>query len=155
MGACCEFLGFVCFRRVRIKKLSLCAILLLESKLNSKSSIAHNDSFTFRTRSKKMSPPTQQEPPMTTYDTGLMPAEHTVVLQNVSWETYEHLLADHVDASTPRFTFDRGVLEVMSPSAEHERYKQALSLLVEMLADGLGIDIENLGSTTLDRKSVV
>ena len=91
---------------------------------------------------------------MTTYDTGLMPAEHTVVLQNVSWETYEHLLADHVDASTPRFTFDRGVLEIMSPSAEHERYKQALSLLVEMLADGLGIDIENLGSTTFKRSKL-
>ena len=84
----------------------------------------------------------------------LTPAEQRVVLQNVSWETYEHLLADHVDASTPRFTFDHGVLEIMSPSAEHERYKQAMSLLVEMLADGLGIDIENLGSTTFKRSQL-
>src|SRR5256884_2466459 len=84
----------------------------------------------------------------------LTPAEQRVVLQNVSWETYEHLLSDHVDASTPRFTFDRGVLEIMSPSAEHERYKQAMSLLVEMLADGLGIDIENLGSTTFKRSQL-
>jgi Uma2 family endonuclease len=69
----------------------------------------------------------------------------------VSWETYEHLLSDHVDKSVPRFTFDRGRLEIMSPSSEHEEYKQALTLLVEMLADGLGIDIRNLGSTTFKR----
>jgi len=84
----------------------------------------------------------------------LTPAEQRVVLQNVSWETYEHLLADHVDASTPRFTFDRGVLEIMSPSSEHEEYKQALSLLVETLADGLGMDIRNLGSTTFKRSKL-
>ena len=80
--------------------------------------------------------------------------EERVVLQNVSWETYEHLLSDHVDASAPRFTFDRGMLEIMSPSSEHEEYRQALSLLVEELADGLGMDIRNLGSTTFKRSQL-
>src|SRR5438876_12359159 len=84
----------------------------------------------------------------------LTPAEQRVVLQNVSWETYEHLLADHLDASAPRFTFDRGVLEIMSPFSEHEEYKEALSLLVELLADGLGMDIRNLGSTTFKRSQI-
>jgi len=91
---------------------------------------------------------------MTTYDAGLMPAEQTVVLQNVSWQTYGDLLADHADASTPCFTFDRGVLEIISPSSEHEEDKQALSLLVETLADGLGMDIRNLGSTTFKRSQL-
>jgi Uma2 family endonuclease len=77
--------------------------------------------------------------------------EQRVVLEDVSWETYEHLLSDHMDRSVPRFTFDRGRLEIMSPSSEHEEYKQALTLLLEMLADGLGIDIRNLGSTTFKR----
>jgi Uma2 family endonuclease len=81
-------------------------------------------------------------------------AEERVVLQNVSWETYEHLLADHGDAPAPRFTFDRGMLEIMSPSSEHEEYRQALTLLVEMLADGLGMDIRNLGSTTFKRSQL-
>ncbi len=80
--------------------------------------------------------------------------EQKMVLQNVSWETYELLLSDHADASTPRFTFDRGMLEIMSPSSEHERCKQTLSLLVEMLAEGLGVDIENLGSTTFKRSEL-
>lgn len=80
--------------------------------------------------------------------------EERVVLPNVSWETYERLLSDHVEASAPRFTFDRGRLEIMSPSSEHEEYKQALTLLVEELADGLGMDIRNLGSTTFKRSQL-
>ena len=81
-------------------------------------------------------------------------AEERVVLQNVSWETYERLLADHGDAPVPRFTYDRGMLEIMSPSLEHEEYRQALTLVVEELADGLGMDIRNLGSTTFKRSKL-
>jgi Uma2 family endonuclease len=80
--------------------------------------------------------------------------EQRIVLNNVSWETYEHLLSDHLDASTPRFNFDRGMLEIMSPSSEHEEYKQALTLLVEMLADGLNLNIRNLGSMTFRRSEL-
>ncbi len=80
--------------------------------------------------------------------------EQRVVLEDVSWGTYERLLSDHLDKSVPRFTFDRGRLEIMSPSSEHEEYKQALTMLVVMLADGLGIDIRNLGSTTFKRSEL-
>ena len=80
--------------------------------------------------------------------------EQRMVLEDVSWETYEHLLSDHLDSSAPRFTFDRGRLEIMRPSSEHEEYKQGLTMLVEMLADGLGIDIRNLGSTTFKRSQL-
>ena len=80
--------------------------------------------------------------------------EQRMLLRGVAWETYERLLADHANASTPRFFFDRGALEIMSPSSEHEEQKQALTLLVEMLADGLGIDIRNLGSTTFRRSDL-
>ncbi len=80
--------------------------------------------------------------------------EQRVVLEDVSWGTYEHLLSDHLEKSVPRFTFDRGRLEIMSPSSEHEEYKQALTILVVMLADGLGIDIRNLGSTTFKRSEL-
>jgi Uma2 family endonuclease len=80
--------------------------------------------------------------------------EQRVVLEDVSWETYEHLLSDHLDKSVPRFAFDRGRLEIIRPSLEHEEYKQALTMLVEMVADGLGIDIRNLGSTTFKRSKL-
>jgi Uma2 family endonuclease len=71
-----------------------------------------------------------------------------VVLSNVRWETYERLLEDHLDSSSPRFTYDQGVLEIMSPSAEHEWYNQLVSDLVKLLARELRVDILSLGSTT-------
>jgi Uma2 family endonuclease len=80
--------------------------------------------------------------------------DQRMVLHNVSWDTYERLLADQGDAPSPRFTFDRGVLEIMSPSSEHEEYKDALTLMVRMLADGLGMDIRSLGSTTFKRSEL-
>lgn len=75
-------------------------------------------------------------------------AEQRVVLHNVDWATYARLLESHADASAPRFTFDRGELEVVSPSPEHEEYNRNLAMIVEILAESLGINIRGLGSTT-------
>ena len=46
-------------------------------------------------------------------------ATHTVILHNVSWDLYEHLLAEHEDVCNPRFAYDRGVLQIMVTSFEH------------------------------------
>jgi Uma2 family endonuclease len=78
--------------------------------------------------------------------------EQRVVLRRVRWETYERLLAENLDHSSPRFTYDRGVLEIMSPSAEHEWYNQLVSDLVKLLARELRIDVLSLGSTTFKRE---
>ena len=48
--------------------------------------------------------------------TVLSPPEERVLLRDVSWETYERLLREQGDRRTPRFTHDRGRLEIMSPS---------------------------------------
>jgi Uma2 family endonuclease len=82
------------------------------------------------------------------------PLEQRTVLHNISWETYEHLLADHDNNSAPRFTYDRGELEIMSPSPEHEAYNRSLALLVEFLAAELSIDVYDLGSTTFRREDL-
>ncbi len=74
--------------------------------------------------------------------------EQRVVMRNVSWETYEHLLEDHISCSAPRFTYNQGVLEVMSPSPEHEWYNRLISDLVKLLAREMRIDLLDLGSTT-------
>ena len=81
-------------------------------------------------------------------------AEQRVVLQNVSWETYERLLKDLEDSSTPRLTFDRGLLEIMSPLNEHEECNRNLALLVELFAEEFDVDIRNLGSTTFKREDL-
>ena len=77
-----------------------------------------------------------------------------MILHNVSWETYESLLADHTNSSAPRFTYDRGELEIMSPSPEHEAYNRSIALLVEVLAEEMDIDVYDLGSTTFRREDL-
>ena len=86
--------------------------------------------------------------------TVLSPPEQRIVLQGVSWETYERLLADLTNNSAPRLTYDQGTLEIMSPSSEHERYNRTISLLVEALAEEMNRDVDSLGSTTFRREDV-
>jgi Uma2 family endonuclease len=77
--------------------------------------------------------------------------DQIALLHDVSWETYECLLADHVNGAVPRFTFDRGTLEIMSPFTDHEEYKQFLTQIVECVARGLRLSIRSLGSSTFKR----
>ena len=86
--------------------------------------------------------------------TALSPANQTVVLEDVSWQTYEKLLGDLVDRSAPRMTYDRGVLEIMSPTPENERLNRTLAQLVEVLAEELEVETENLGSATFRREDL-
>lgn len=86
--------------------------------------------------------------------TVLSPLEQRMVLDNISWETYERILEDHRDKSVPRFTYDRGKLEIMSPSPVHEKLKENTALLVNAVAEGMDIDVEGLGSTTFRREDL-
>lgn len=81
--------------------------------------------------------------------------DRVVSLSDVSWETYEHLLADLRDKSAPRMTYDRGTLEIMSPTAEHEEINRAIASLVEIVCEELDLDCRNLGSTTFKRQDIV
>ncbi len=82
------------------------------------------------------------------------PAAQQVLLHRVSWETYTRLLADYQDQSGVRFTYDRGLLEIMVPSFAHETIKDILTLLVNVLAEELDIDIAGAGSTTFRREDM-
>lgn len=77
-----------------------------------------------------------------------------VILRRVSWETYEHLLEDYLDQSNPRFTYDNGVLEIMSPSAKHERFNRLLADFIMVVALEWDIDFDNVGSNTFKRKDL-
>jgi Uma2 family endonuclease len=54
----------------------------------------------------------------------------------------------------PRFTYDRGRLEIMSPSAEHEELKHMVALFVEVIAEEMNINVRGLGSTTFRREDL-
>lgn len=86
--------------------------------------------------------------------TALGAPEQRVLMTGVSWATYERLLDDLKDSSSPRVTFDRGVMEVMSPSAEHEESNRTIALLVEVLAEEFSLDVRDLGSTTFKREDL-
>jgi Uma2 family endonuclease len=80
--------------------------------------------------------------------------EQRFVLAQVSWGTYESLLADYADARSPRFTYCEGMLEIMSPSTEHEKLNQALATIAALMAEELEIEFEALGSTTFRRQDL-
>lgn len=81
-------------------------------------------------------------------------ADPQVVLANVSWETYERLLADLADRSAPRLTYDQGFLEIMSPADAHEELNRMISSIVEAIAVELNVRVRIFGSTTFKRKEL-
>jgi Uma2 family endonuclease len=78
----------------------------------------------------------------------------TTLLTGIRWETYESLLCDFQDRSGPRLAYDNGNLEIMSPLPEHERRKDVLVLLVNVVAEERGIDLQSFGSTTYRRADI-
>ena len=87
--------------------------------------------------------------------TALHSEEQRVVLHDISWDLYEALLCAHLDRSVPRFTYDRGELEIMSPSPEHDQIKETVTLLINIVAEETGVNAMSYGSTTFrvkDRK---
>jgi len=74
--------------------------------------------------------------------------ETRVVLSNISWATFEALLAE-TDQRSTRFAYDRGILEIMSPSVEHEWYHRLLGRLVEAFTVERNIPIRSTAATTL------
>ena len=77
-----------------------------------------------------------------------------VTLRNVGWETYKKLVEEDPGCSAPRFFYDRGVLEIVSPSFEHEQIARVIASLVEELAVELEIDVVGAGSTTFKREDL-
>ncbi len=75
-----------------------------------------------------------------------------VHLSGVTWEDYERLLEIRGDHSAPRMTYLKGVLEIMSPSGDHESLKSRIGHLVEVYCLFAGLEFEAFGSWTLKEK---
>ncbi len=67
-----------------------------------------------------------------------------------TWDGYLKIL-DALSHLRVRVTFDRGVLELLSPSRLHERLKKILAALLECLMEESGMDFEGGGSTWFRR----
>lgn len=76
------------------------------------------------------------------------------VLRNVSWATYDSLTEDLADCRSPRLTYDGGMLEMMTPSTDHERVNRRLHSLVETILRAWKLKADNVGSNTFKRKDL-
>jgi Uma2 family endonuclease len=75
------------------------------------------------------------------------PPNEIINLSGISWQTYETLLEELSDRRL-RLTYNRGNLEIMTPSPEHEFNKKVMGRFIETLAEESAIQILPLGSTT-------
>lgn len=76
------------------------------------------------------------------------PTRGHVLLENVSWKTYAALLADLGERRRYRMFYDRGLLEIISPSSKHEKLKKLIGRLIETFTLENRIKIVSVGSTT-------
>lgn len=71
-----------------------------------------------------------------------------VVLHNVSWQTYQALLADMGEHRAARLAYNHGTLEIKMPSKLHELINRLLERIITTLTEELGMSVLPLGSTT-------
>ena len=81
-------------------------------------------------------------------------AEQCVILQGVSWETYERLLTDFADSHAAHFTYDQGMLEIRVPSFTHEQLNRLIHDLFTAIAVEMNVEFLNAGSTTFKREGL-
>ena len=82
-----------------------------------------------------------------------LPEGALLTLGNVEWDEYERLVEYLNERPGFRVTYDQGRLEIMSPSAEHEEFKEVILAIARVLSEELDILLETRGSTTYRRKS--
>ena len=76
-------------------------------------------------------------------------ADQRIVTCGAPWSHFETQLALRGDRSGPRIAFLDGVLELMSPSKDHERIKSYIGRLIEAYALERDIDLSPYGAWTL------
>jgi Uma2 family endonuclease len=80
------------------------------------------------------------------------PAGQKLLLHDIDWKTYERFLRALADRPSLRLTYDRGSLEIMTLSHEHESISYFLSRLIDALTEELGLPVKGGRSTTFRRQ---
>ena len=86
--------------------------------------------------------------------TTLNKSANRVMLENISWQTYQDLLLDCAEQPGIRLTYDRGKLEIMTPLDPHESNSKVIGRFVTALTEELNIEIRSLGSRTCQREDL-
>lgn len=80
-------------------------------------------------------------------------AEHRVLIDGISWETYSALV-DEAEHASGRMSYDEGTLEIMCPAMPHESSKALIGRMIEMFTFIRRIDIRSSASTTFRRNDL-
>lgn len=81
-------------------------------------------------------------------------ADQRVFMRGLSYKDYELVLLARGEASVPRICYAKGVLELMSPSRDHETLKTLIARLLEAYAEERDLDLNGFGSWTLKNPEV-
>lgn len=81
-------------------------------------------------------------------------AKQRLLLHDVSWESYIAIGNALCDRPALRMTYDRGSLEFMVTSSQHEIYKRWFSRLIEALTEECNRPIVTAGNMTFQRENL-
>lgn len=75
----------------------------------------------------------------------------TMSIHHLTWQDFEKILTDLGEHRRLRLTYYQGTLELMSPSAIHERPHRIITDIVKAILDVQEREWEDFGSTTVKR----
>jgi Uma2 family endonuclease len=84
----------------------------------------------------------------------IVPPGHQLLLKDVSWQMFEKILEELGETRAARVSYSKGMLEIMTPLAEHEDDKVIIGDLVKALLEELDIEFRSLGSTTFKNQEM-
>jgi Uma2 family endonuclease len=76
-------------------------------------------------------------------------------LEDISWNEYEQLLDQLAEWRGMRVSYDRGRVEIMSPSFQHEKFIAFISGVGRILAEEMDLTVEAAGATTYKQESLL
>jgi len=80
--------------------------------------------------------------------------EKRVTFHHLNWAAYQQILHALPESRAARLTYDRGILEITMPLADHEFATCLIELFTRILVFELGIKNKTMGSTTLAREEL-
>ncbi len=80
-------------------------------------------------------------------------APQRIALRGVNWADYQ-AVREALDDRSVRMTYDRGVLELMTPLPIHERYKVLIGRMIDMMTLEMRMRVVGLGSATFQREDL-
>lgn len=80
-------------------------------------------------------------------------AEHRVLIDGVSWQTYSALV-DESEHASGRMSYDEGTLEIMCPALPHESSKSLIGRMIDMFTFIRRIEIRSSASTAFRRNDL-